>query len=266
MSNGELTGLPLYEAYVRLGVYSDSNALPWVGQLTLKFDSIRKALGHRLKDRFLVLDIGTGASACLFWATKYFASQHVLSVDVDRNSILLSRDRMRALSIPPRSFGYLQSDAKTLALGDSCRGVVCCVLTVHHLSRLTQEYKDKARAFLEIGRVCAVDGYVVILDSERDFKDIWRHSDESIRLGRVSFVSRQAVEIFLQRVFPNSSVSVISFPSGGTPCFLITMHKRDGQEFNEAERLLSETNEAKEIVTREKEEVLDQLREMLAEL
>ena len=249
----------IYQKYEEQGIYEDPEKFIWVKELLVEVNKIKAALNAQISDLMLVLDVGTGGSASLFGLLKRITNCEIVTVDLNNTNLILSKQKLKSKRISPQLFNHVKQDARVLGFVSDSFDMICSTLTAHEISVKNREYEDKALSVFELDRVCSEERYVVIVDTAGDFRGAWKHREESLQAGQVSFIAGEELRTFMRLIFPNNSIMVRDFQAtGGTVFFLIVMRKISNQDMSEM-RNLSEMFEAVEKQGNEK------LNRMLAE-
>ncbi|MGO8805772.1 MAG: methyltransferase domain-containing protein [Candidatus Bathyarchaeia archaeon] len=213
-----------YDIYEQRGVFSSNgpNAFPWLKALLFEVSQIQKTV--MLNNS---LDIGTGGSATLYNLLCSTKLPWVVSVDIRMNTLFLSRNKLKEKNVDRQCYDHARQDTKCLGIRPNSFDLVCSVLTTHEVSSKGKEYEEKARAIYEMNVVCAEDRFIVLIDTEKDFRGIWAHLPQAIEKGAVSFITKDDLKIVLRIAFPQNSVLVkrVELEFGKTDFFVVVMRK-----------------------------------------
>lgn len=224
----------IYQKYEEQGIYEDPERFIWVKELLVEAYKIKAALKGQISGLMLVLDVGTGGSASLFGLLKRISDCEIITIDLNKTNLTLSKQKLKSEKISPKLFNHVRQDARVLGFISDSFDIVCSTLTAHEISAKSREYEDKALSIFELDRVCSEERYVVIIDTAGDFAGAWKHRQESLDAGQVSFIAGEELGTFMHLIFPNNSISVRDFQAlGGTIFFLIVMRKISKQDISE---------------------------------
>ena len=241
----------LYKAFEHYGFYDspDGPHAPCWSKLFLEeCTRIIRITGNKI----WVLDIGTGMSLSLIGFIRKFPKivQHkaisafptILSIDIDKEAIKLSRDLLTTKGISKHNCQHLVADACSLCFRNGEIDLVACILSLHDISK-------QGFALYEILKVCKFNGFVILIDSSEDFKrQIYQHPKEAIARGIVNFVDASDLQKVLRNILPLSSISVKRFQDYGhrvgrtTRYFLCVIRKTDKEieKFEETDLIFTE--------------------------
>ena len=201
----------IYQKYEEQGIYEDPEKFIWVKELLVEVNKIKAALNVQISDLMLVLDVGTGGSASLFGLLKRITNCKIVTIDLNKNNLILSKQKLKSKRISPKLLNHVRQDARVLGFDSDSFDIICSTLTAHEISVKNREYEDKALSIFELDRVCSEERYVVIVDTAGDFRGAWKHREESLEAGRVSFIVGEELSTFMRLIFPNNSILVRDF-------------------------------------------------------
>ena len=137
---------------------------------------VLNALGrHRIQG--LLLDIGCGPGYLAAKIGGQFPGLEVLGLDPNRHMISIASAK---LSRAHGEFNLVLGDASALPFASNTVDIVVSSLSLHH-------WKDPSRAFLEIYRVLAPGGRLMVFDARRDVPLLVFHA---FRVGQALFGPR----------------------------------------------------------------------------
>jgi uncharacterized protein YbaR (Trm112 family)/ubiquinone/menaquinone biosynthesis C-methylase UbiE len=220
----------LAKNYEKDGFFLEEKRPPWIDLL---MTGVRGTLQKSIKgtgENFLLLDVGTGGSLTLYWLLKTFEKIFALSIDIRPSTIASSQSILSRKGIPDRSYDYALVDATEMGLFRNQFDIVSAALSVHEMSKKGSEYEKIGKCVGEMVDVCVDQGSIFVLDMETDARlaKEYRHRQEEIEGGDVSFPGEVAMKEFLEKRYPNSYKVGANWnyvSAGGTSFYLISMRK-----------------------------------------
>ena len=131
--------------------------------LQVAINDLRNLFTEALPGHPVLLDAGCGQGKSFQYLHQSFSPQHLIGLDADPHSLLLSREEATRQGMDVELIG---SDCASINVPDACVDLLFCHQTFHHLV-------EQEKALAEFYRVLKPGGYLLFAESTEAYIDTW---------------------------------------------------------------------------------------------